>query len=457
MPSRSPCLTARIVPVVAAGLGLLLGGCGADDETTRPGAGEAVSVSDSAGVRVLEIDWDLVRELRSPAGEPTVVLGDGDATGYPHGIPDATRLADGRVAFADGATGQVVVAEPDGRGARRHGGTGRGPGEFLAPTRIFEVPGVSGEGEGRGSLRVLDAGSRGWVTVDPEGGVGDRIPLEPVLRSAIMTAGWAPPGAGALGEGGDLWAFVVTAAPIPTEPGESRPVGAVLRIPLPLPGSGGPLSAADTVDHLPGPAFRMGPDYAGLVLLSSTGVVAAGPGGAWFGDTGVARVRGVRRLDASGSAEATAQGAAAASSVEVRWRTGRSLDVTQAMRDDIFASMLEVASSEERAFLEEMSGSMVFAERLPHFEALVVGEDGTLWIGRHEGDLGEVAQRAGTRRSAQEWLVVEVGAATAERVRMPAGFRLLRAGPDWVLGVMRDERGVETVRIHALEGIGQGR
>jgi hypothetical protein len=422
---------------LALSVAAALAGCGEGGDEEPASVEVSVSVSDSAGVTVLEIDWDAAPRLRAPAAEPEFILGDGDATGHPHGVVDATRLADGRVAFLDGATGQVVVADPPRSEARRHGRAGRGPDEFMGPMLVVDAA------AGAGGLRVLDTGSWGWVAVDPDGGVGERVSLLDGVRSSALSAGWVPPGSGASGADGDLWLFVVTAAPIPTEPGESRPVGAVLRVPLSAPGSAGTMSAIDTVAYLPGPAFRMGPDYSGLVLMGSSGHVAAGPGGGWFGDSGSPRVRR--------SALGPEGGASTAPDVEIRWRTSRPLEITAAMRDGVIASMLEVASPEERDFLEENARSMVFADRLPHFESLVVGDDRRLWIGRHEADLGELALRTGTLRLSQEWLVVDVDQATAERVVLPAGFRLRRAGTDRVLGVMRDGQGVETVRSYLLE------
>jgi hypothetical protein len=50
----------------------------------------------------------------------------------------------------------------------------------------------------------------------------------------------------------------------------------------------------------------------------------------------------------------------------------------------------------------------------------------------------------------QEWLVVDYRTGTSRRLMMPAGFTLWFATPDYVLGVHRDELGIETIRRYGL-------
>jgi hypothetical protein len=80
-------------------------------------------------------------------------------------------------------------------------------------------------------------------------------------------------------------------------------------------------------------------------------------------------------------------------------------------------------------------------ERLPAFERLLVDDDAAnLWVQRTAWP-GSVPA---------EWDVFDAEGQMLGTVQMPAGFRATQIGADFVLGVWRDEDGVEYVRMYRL-------
>lgn len=128
----------RWVAVLAAPL---LAACGGDARAAGP------VVRDSAGVRIVENSapaWGEDEGWRVAAG-PRVDIGlaDGDPE-YQFGrVVGALRLADGRVAVADGQANHVRYFDAGGRHLATAGRPGGGPGEFEGLMRLLRLPGDS--------------------------------------------------------------------------------------------------------------------------------------------------------------------------------------------------------------------------------------------------------------------------------------------------------------------------
>ena len=119
-------------------------GCDRGRSTASFVDGTAVTVSDSAGVEIVEN-----HEPEHPPGafwtlgeEPEFVLGGGGSEigANVWEVRDVARLADGRIAILSQGNHQVFLYEPSGRLSRVIGGRGRGPGEFVRPERMQHLP-----------------------------------------------------------------------------------------------------------------------------------------------------------------------------------------------------------------------------------------------------------------------------------------------------------------------------
>lgn len=98
-------------------------------------------------------------------------------------------------------------------------------------------------------------------------------------------------------------------------------------------------------------------------------------------------------------------------------------------------------SDRGRAHIAARFSSKNLPDFLPRFEALMPGPSGELWVQRYTGIHSDSA----------EYLVVDSALAPVAWVRVAAGFRVHEVGVDYVLGVHKDEDGLETVRLYGLK------
>jgi hypothetical protein len=78
--------------------------------------------------------------------------------------------------------------------------------------------------------------------------------------------------------------------------------------------------------------------------------------------------------------------------------------------------------------------------RLPAFENLVAADGGELWV--QGSSIGRAAEG--------RYVVLSASGTLIARVSVPAGFRITEVGRDYVVGVHRDDDGVEIIRVYAL-------
>ena len=188
--------------------------------------------------------------------------------------------------------------------------------------------------------------------------------------------------------------------------------------------------AGPLVTAVLGPESVVGTAMMGPVGLGATALMAGWGGGVWVGDTSQEEVRGW--------------------SVEtrpdwiVRWTHPRSRAVDASVREVVWRQFSEVLTAEEVA---QFRAILPISGRLPAFGALITSDEGRLWIGSYVTYFGEVLELP---QREQEWLVLDLSAAQAGRVVTPRGLRVLRTGQDYVLGVHRDDLGVESLRLHRM-------
>ena len=106
-------------------------------------------------------------------------------------------------------------------------------------------------------------------------------------------------------------------------------------------------------------------------------------------------------------------------------------------RDEALAS---VRDSLARALTKEKYRGPNLPSHLPAWEDLVAGPDGELWVQLPAARSGEKVR----------YVVLSSRGVPIARVVVPSGFRVWDAGKDYVVGVHRDEDGVETVRLYSL-------
>ncbi|MBC7897716.1 MAG: hypothetical protein H7066_20020 [Cytophagaceae bacterium] len=90
---------------------------------------------------------------------------------------------------------------------------------------------------------------------------------------------------------------------------------------------------------------------------------------------------------------------------------------------------------------------MVFAEERPKLNRLELTQDGELWVGPFIPSEFAMLGRAGLGTPAEPstWSVLGANGKWLADITLPARFRMLEAGRDYVLGVSRDEDDVESI------------
>lgn len=373
------------------------------------------AVRDSAGVAIVENQapaWGRTRGFRIEQ-RPLLDLGGvaGDTALDFSAVNGAVRLASGRLAVADEATGQIRIFDQRGLMVRRLGGRGTGPGEFAALSALQQLPGDS--------IAAWDR-ARALVTVfGPDGRVARSVSL-----AGDEGAGVAPAQAiGVMASGEVLGSGLprVTDRPVPQK-GVWRDSVAYVAV--------APDGRRRTVGHFPSDELVV---RAGGRQLT----VARVP----FGRGAVAAVRGAGFVLGEGEAEIGVYDASGALRRSIRW-PARPAAVTAADSARFIADL--VAGVHDQLTRQQREGfwrTVPFARTLPAHGAIRVGVGGELWV-TEPGAYGERAARTHVFAPDGRWL----GTLT-----LPDRFTLLEAGTDYLLGSWKDADEVEHVRMYGLK------
>lgn len=124
-------------------------------------------------------------------------------------------------------------------------------------------------------------------------------------------------------------------------------------------------------------------------------------------------------------------------------------DVLRAVIDTALAR----APAEQVANVRRRLETAPMAEQLSLYWALIVDDDGLLWIRpyepiRHAAALGGLSQSGGGPGG--EWIVYSADGVALGTARMPADLEPAMITRDAIVGIARDELGVESVRVHTL-------
>jgi hypothetical protein len=110
-------------------------------------------------------------------------------------------------------------------------------------------------------------------------------------------------------------------------------------------------------------------------------------------------------------------------------------------RQRLRAEALEAARPERRAFVEARFTDGALPEHYPAFSSVLPDGEDRLWF-----EAWELAPPPSRRYS-----VVSLAGEWVAEIAMPPAFQPLTIGPDWVLGIHRDEDGVQRVMRFRLE------
>lgn len=414
--------------LAALAIGLATASCTSPQESPA----ESV-VRDSAGVKiVLDAGEPLWRDDERPrlSQRPILQIGtaDGEQGTVLHDVVDAIRLADGAIVVANAGSSEIRFFGPAGEFLYSVGQGGNGPGDFQ---RLMAL----GYAEQDSMLLAFDH----WtVRVTEYGRDGN---------------------------------FVRTVAPATAEGGRASDGGRRL-VPLGWLRSG----TLATRRALRDPGVTA-PRRDGESLLTIRGTVDLGffdrDGRPTAGVDGLPGDERVARVGVSGTEVflssvpvpflKTFAGAASADRVVVGNTERFDLRVYDASGDLVLiirrpGPPREVGAGDRQAWIDgQLSGvsdpvvrnrqrrqyeRMAFPSTMPSFRSLDLGDDGRIWV--------EEFDPAAFPSDGSRWTVYDRRGQRLGQVAMPPRFRPLEIGHSYVLGVWRDDLGIEYVRLYGL-------
>lgn len=383
------------VPVILSLLYLCISGCGT--ESTMP-----VTVTDSAGIQITLTDPGQ-RIFGSVGTDPVLSLGGPDALGPTqfHQIQGVHIDSKDRIWVADGQSAELRLFLPDGRHLRTVGGRGNGPGEFQ---RLRLLGPFRGD-----SVAVWDLGLSRLTVLDGEGDLARSEQVVPGDRPSIRCSG--------VFEDGSLLGQVPT------------------------------ILAAGSLD----PGQLLG-DSTHLVRLrpgvADPQVWADGPGPEWIW-TGRNQVPMPFTANAAFSLRGEELHFVAGSEFRIRVFLAGEVVRIYGLRQapmgvtegdvELYREFVEeyIPESSREEFLNPLLSPDLPGFR-PAFSDVVVASDGRLWARAYSSDI----QGPGT------WHVFDLEGVWLGTVGTPPGFSVQFVGDDMIVGVWRDELGVEHVRVY---------
>lgn len=384
---------------------------------------ETATVRDSAGVRIVENHrpaWTPGEEwILASVADVTIGRVDGAEHDVLSSVSGAVRLSDGSVAVGDGGAHRVRIYDPAGRHLVSFGGPGEGPGEFGVLGLIGRVHGDS--------IGVWDP-RRKRVTVFSRTGRARTGPAVEVDGIIVPAIGWA-------GDGSVVVTPTFTMADaMGARPGETRGQTRYVVV--------RPDGRTDTLLVLRGREVlvtRSDRSYIPLaVLFGRNGHLAASAEAFVAGESDTfelslrawdGRLLTVIRRPGPARAVTTVELRLAQEAAEEARR--RSLDIAGTAARGAVTAVRRPSNAET---------GPPHRSTHPHFDGLVIDATGHIWV--RESAIGSATR---------SWLVFDPDGIWLGAMSIPAELRITDIGRDYVLGVHRDELGVETVRLYRLD------
>jgi hypothetical protein len=350
---------------------------------------------------------DLQRWRVSDVAEASIGTLEGAAAQQLFQVADAARLSDGRIVVANSGTHEIRYFAPDGSYVFSTGREGAGPGEYRQITHLIRYPGDT--------LMVYDAMLQRGTVLGPDGHTVEFIdfgrsgPGRPISPLGRLTDG----------------SLVVLF-------GSTRSFEGVSGI------------VTDTLDLA---RYSANGGFLGIIGLVAGGeaVVEAGVGPMQlaFGHPGPTVSVGdsavfTRRGDGFEVGILSPEGRL----VSIYRKVHERARVTDGLIERYRETRLSAVDQAFRSKIAKVLATMPYPETMPAISNLVVDREGNLWIEHYRSDGDE---RIGT------WTILDSEGRWLGDVDLPAGLEVFEIGSDYVLGVLRDELGVEFVRNHHLD------
>lgn len=385
--------------------------------TSKPAETDAVTVRDSAGVRVVENPAHAPGAGKTWTVEPAplVDIGAGEDAGSElHRVVTAARLANGQILVASAGTHELRFFDGAGSHLRTVGRKGEGPGEFdeLAWAGVLRGD----------SIGAWDAGSKRLSIFDARGTFARAVTFHDL-------PGFFPLVHGSFADG----SLVASSG---VEPGEAFAAGGAWRDTAVFLRLGLDRASMDTLGRFPGTEW--------FVVTKSGGrgdiLIETLP----FGRRTVVAVSGERFLVGTGDRYEVAAFDPGGRLRELTRKAHRPLPVTRRDIADYRRGLVTIGRTDEgdKRAQDELFATAPLPETMPAYAALLADPAGTLWV--------QETRRPGDRDAGAEWSVFDRDGGLVATVRTPAGLTVRQIGPDWILGTVRDEDDVEHVRLHRL-------
>ena len=395
--------------------GLFLGALTACSTQANPVP--TVEIADSAGVQVVtnRISEEMSAMAWTLDMEPSLAIG--EISGRPeamlYGVSGARRLGDGRIVIANAGTSELRFFDSEGSYLKSAGRQGEGPGEFRELTRM-EVTHLD-------SVVVFDQPSRRISLFDHEGNFA-RSFAAPSFRDLPTYP------VGVFSDG----TFPVRTLTIYPE-GDERT--GVTRDPIHYLRVDPEGEILNEIGSFPGneayrPSRESGYIVFSLPLLRVTRDAVVGM------DLLVGQAH---------TFEVQIHGSDGAPKRIVRWA-----DIPDPITEDDTEKVVAVRLERARDEAQRIEWSAVFRtakfpDILPAYGQIIADVRGNLWV---EGYQSPDLPRTVEGRSL--WKVFSPEGEWLSDVELPSSFFVTQIGDDFVLGIRRDELGIERVEIHTL-------
>lgn len=377
------------------------------------GQGPETTVRDSAGVAIIGNALPAADAAVLPwrvAPEPSLEIGaaDGPEAYQLFRVRAVTRLADGSIAVVNGGTNELRVYGPDGAFRGAAGGKGDGPGEFRAIRLAGHLA--------ADTLLLFDGRHNRFTVATPGPAVARSFTVGPGAGEGAVDA------LGVLGDGR-------IAVNGPTQFGDVADASVIMppRALLVLDHDGALVTPLDTLATRPIYFENNGGFSLTFLPFTIAPQFAVGDSTVYVGDGDAYAIRAYDPRTGR---------------VTRRIRLDRP---TRPVTDEMLAEYVEwsVAQADpaRAPALRESYEAMPIPETMPAYERLLVDGTGDLWVAdfRAPGD------------EARRWTVFDPTGRVLGTVRTPDDVYIHEIGPDWILGVRRDELDIPYVVMYRLE------
>jgi hypothetical protein len=381
------------------------------------GTASHTTVRDSAGITIVEnAAPDSASETWWSVGSPVTSIGGAEAEGGSalFRVASALRLADGGVVVADGGSAELRFFDAAGNWVRTAGHKGEGPGEFQRFGILAWGPGDS--------LIVYDGGLRRVSMLGSDGTFGRDFQLGGGSGTLVAR----------LADGG-----LVGTTSVRVASDESMTSG-LMRPDMYVIVYDGLGSATDTLGVFPA-AER------GVAVQSSNGQITSISifAQSWYHNTGVGALDDHVIVGTQDQPELRVYGRDGALTRIVR-AGGEVIAATDETMAPFIERSVAQAQPERQVDLRKSMEAAPRPEFMPALGGFVIDRDRRIWVA--DPDVGTAGPT--------DWTVFDAEGRRIARIRMPATYRLLDAGTDWIVGIERDDLDVERVTVRPIAPAG---